>query len=215
MSLVALVLVALTPAAAHAADELGLSNDGATWSGSLEQPLFDSAIRWVPGDSRSESFFVRNQAQEDGELSVRVLAVTRDDLLDTGDLQVSARAGEGPWSRVDEPGTHVLVQRDLAVGERERVDVRVELDPASTNVSQLRMLDLQLDARLTQSLPDAVGDRDDEVASGGAERAPGTGGQLGTGGLLPSTGGIASWILLLAGVSVVAGTATLVRRGRI
>lgn len=215
LALTALIMVGTSSGSAHASDEIGLSTDGSTWASILPEPLFASAIRWVPGDSRTESFFVRNQASDDGDLSVRVLASAQDDLMETGDLRISARSGEGPWSRVDEPGTHVLVERVLAPGERERVDVRVDFDPASTNVSRLRSLDLQLDARLTRSVPDPAGERDEKALVGDEEIVSDAGERFGVGGLLPGTGGAAFWLLLLAGAAAVAGAATLTHRGRI
>ncbi|WP_375003319.1 hypothetical protein [Aeromicrobium sp. CTD01-1L150] len=197
----ALLALSLVASPSYAADELGLSHDGATWGSSLPAPLFDPALRWVPGDARTESFHIRNQAAETGGFRIRMLAVTADGLLSTGDLRVSARAGAGEWTTVDEPGTHLLLQGELAAGAQERVDVRVELDPASGNESQLRSLDLKLDARLTGELAE----EDGAPAGSGEETGD-------AGGLLPDAGGIAFWLIIIALLAVATGAAGIARR---
>ena len=76
--LFALVFAAVTlhPVAASAqTDRLGLSSDGVTFAETLKKPLFDSAIRWVPGDVRVATFYVRNQAETAGNLQVAIKRV--------------------------------------------------------------------------------------------------------------------------------------------
>ncbi len=139
------------PGAAAAADEIGLSRDGRTWSAELAEPLFDPAFRWVPGDVETASFLVRNQAADTGDLTIDVIGTRVDTLLETGDLEVATRAGDGDWVAVSEPGTHRLSRTTVAAGAQERVDVRVSFDPASTNASQLTQLALRFTVRLSDS----------------------------------------------------------------
>lgn len=175
-------LLALTPTLASAEDaRIGLSRDGVTWSGSLEGPLFDRDFRWVPGDEQEQSFYVRNESVDPAVLAVEVLGRQSDSLIETGDLTISARGGDGPWLDVSVPGTHALVSSVRAEsGAPTRVDVRVGFDPASTNQSQVRQLDLDLRVTLRQ----------DGVGPAGAGLLPGTGG--------PATVWVLIGLLLLA-----------------
>lgn len=188
---IAILIASVTPASA--APAVGLSRDGVTYSSSLEAPLFDPDIRWVPGDSRTESFFVRNLAADDADLSIDVLGVSVDSLMQTGDLTVSARGADGTWRDVSAPGTHRLVSAvDLATGRAARVDVKVDLSSGSTNVSQVRRLALDVRVLLSQDL----GTPPDDLF-----------------GALPDTGAPAPWSLV-AGLALVAGGITLARQRR-
>ncbi len=146
------LLLLLAPTAASAQDaRIGLSSDGVTWVGSLDAPLFDPGFTWVPGDEQVRSFYVRNQSVDPAVLSVEILGRSSDSLIETGDLAVSARGGDGPWTQTTAPGTHVLVSSvDASTGDPRRIDVQVAFDPASTNVSQVRQLDLDLRVTLRQ-----------------------------------------------------------------
>src|SRR5688500_2768336 len=107
--LVVTTLVVLTATPVHAADELHLSRDGVAWAPDLGAPLFDSSVRWVPGDERTESFFVRNQSGQDGRLSIDILATATHTLLDTGDLSINAQGAGGDWTSITTSGTHRLL----------------------------------------------------------------------------------------------------------
>lgn len=69
-------LVAASPAIATTVPDVGdavaLSLDGRFWAQDLTDPLFDEDLRWVPGDRRQASFFVRNSGQSDAELFVAI-----------------------------------------------------------------------------------------------------------------------------------------------
>jgi len=188
--LVVMMLASACPAAAD--DRIDLSRDGVTWSESLDAPLFDSGTRWVPGDVRSARFYVRNEADQDADLSIDVLGTTVDSLLRTGDLTVSARGGGGPWRDVTTPGRHRLVSTtDIESGETSEVDVTVAFAPASANGSQARTLDLDLLVRLTQDPSD--------LAPDGRS-------------LLPTTGGPAAWVLITGLALLGAGILAASRR---
>lgn len=185
-------LVAVTAGPAGADPEIGLSRDGTSWASSLGAPLFDSGIRWVPGDSRVASFFVRNESADPAELSVDVLGSRIDSLLDTGDVTISAQGGSGGWREISTAGTHQLVS-DVAArsGAAARVSVKVDFDPASTNMSMRRDLDLRFRVRLIQA---AVAVDDDN-------------------GLLPGTGAPALWPAFI-GLALLAGGLSLTSRRR-
>ena len=191
------LLGAATAGPAAADEEIGLSRDGVVWTSRLTQPLFDPAVLWVPGDSRTSTFWVRSQAVEDARLTVDVLGARIDALLETGDLTVSARADRGDWRSVTGTGTRRLVST-IAAESRDpvRLDVRVDLDAGSSNGSQTLQLDVDLRIRLVQS-----------TASG----APAAGG---SGGLLPGTGGPGLWVLVVGLVLAGGGSVMASHRHR-
>jgi hypothetical protein len=198
---VAGMVMMLTAAPAQAANELGLSRDGITWAPELADPLFDSSVIWVPGDVRSESFFVRNQTQLDGRLSIDILGTSIHTLLDTGDLDIDAQGAGGAWVSVSTPGTHrLLSEGSVPAGSARKVVVTVHFDPASTNESQLKSLELAFRVRLVQDLTaDGSDGSDGSGGSGdsddGSSMLPGTGAP-------PMWWGIAGFAAL--GVGVVA-----------
>jgi len=202
--------VALWPMAAHAADQLGLSNDGSTWASTLPAPLFDSNFRWVPGDRQERSFWVRNLSGDKAVLDIAVRGSSIDSLMDTGDLDVEVKAGNGPWHVTDQAGRQQLVSSmPVAAGQSEKVTVAVDFDPASTNQSQLKEIVLAFEVRLSQDTsggtPGGSGQDDDDDGSGHH-------GDRDRGDDLPGTGGLPWWVLplgtALTGAGVLAVVAT-------
>jgi LPXTG-motif cell wall-anchored protein len=183
--MVATTLVAGAPAA-HAAGELELSNDGATWSSNLAHPVFDPSVRVVPGDVETASFHVRNAAATGGALTVDVLERGSTDLIDTGDLDLSVRSSGGTWRPVGRHGLHQVVTDDrIAARGTAQIDVRVAFDPRSTNATQTKLLNLDFEIRLTR-------------AAAAAEDTLGNG-------LLPDTGAPAAWPLMIGVALALAG----------
>lgn len=205
-----LVLLALP---ASAADEIGLSRDGVHWSASLTAPLFDPAIRWVPSDSRQTSVYVRNQAREGAEMEVDVLGADVDSLLETGDLDVWGRVDGGAWQELSGTGARQLLAAVPAQpGDVLKVDVRVDLDATSVNTSQALMLNLNLRVRLTQA---GTGSNDPGSGAGNEDTDGGEGHDdsgAGSFGLLPDTGGPASWVLVTGVALLASGTIVASRR---
>lgn len=193
VTLVAAVL-ALTASPAVADPEVGLSSDGVTFTETLTTPLFDTSLRWVPGDDRTATFYVRNQGPTGALMTITARSADTDELLANGDMVIRARADGGPWVELQNavPSDQVLTD-GIARGEVVDVDVNVVFDFASPNESQLDVLRARFDIGLRQD-PNAPGVDGDADA-----------GQEGSG--LADTGGPASWTLLLAFVLLGTGVA--------
>ncbi len=185
ISIAAVILLTATPAVA--ADEIGLSTDGVSWESTLSQPLFDPAVRWVPGDRKTASFWVRNESADSALLDVAILGSSIDSLMETGDLSVTVAAASGGGSSTTMTGRHELLSsRAVRPGQTDRIDVTAALDSASTNESQVKALDLRFEVRLTQDAgasdnsdesDDDSDDSDDDSDRNGI--LPGTGGPVG------------------------------------
>ncbi|MEG9226178.1 hypothetical protein [Aeromicrobium sp. Sec7.5] len=198
MTLRALIVTAvaasavLAPSAAQAADEVEFSDDGAAWSSSLPDPVFDPAFRWVPGDSQTASFFVRNNGPSAALMTIEARSADTDELLADDDIDLQARVAGGSWVALDNGViTGPLTQGSIARGDVVEVQVNATFDPDATNQSQTRRLPLTFTVTLAEAL-----------------EGDGTGG-----GLLPGTGAkVGFWTLTLAlGASVIGG-AIVVRR---
>jgi hypothetical protein len=197
---VASVAALSVPGAAVAAGELGLSNDGVTWSSRLTTPLFDPDFRWVPGDREESSFFVRNLSADGAVLDIVVVGAAADSLLESGDLAIDVRAGQGPWVGTSATGDQPFVtSMRVPPGQSIQVAVAVTFDAASMNQSQSRTIDLRFHVRLSQAVADGDGRDDDDDDSDDDD--------FGDGGLLADTGGPSRWLLPLGVGLVSAGIA--------
>lgn len=193
--LTCMTILLLGSTSAYAADEIGLSRDGVTWSSALPGGLFDDAFRWVPGDSETESFFVRNQGPSDAVMVIEARSADSDELLSNDDIELRARVDDGTWVELENgaPSKNLSQQR---IGEDAmvHVDVNATFDPASTNQSQTKTLDLTFTVTLADA--NAVLDEGDDSDND----------------LLPDTGAqISSWLVIVAGVMLTLGV-RLVRR---
>ncbi|HET6153921.1 MAG TPA: hypothetical protein VFE15_13285 [Marmoricola sp.] len=191
-----LLLAVLTVSAglaapASAAPQIGLSADGQTWSATLPAPLFDAADLWVPGDMRTASFYVRNQAADSGTLSVTAVVGDPDKLLDHRDVALQVRRDSGPWVSLPAGTTaRPFGDQALAAAAQARIDIRAELLPSSPNRSQTTALHLDFRVGLTERAHQAA--------------APTGHG----GGLLPETGGVPFRVLAIGLALVAAGVLT-------
>jgi hypothetical protein len=157
--LVALCLLAAGTATSTAQDAaepdptaIEVSLDGVRWTESITTPLFDPAVRWVPGDVRTARFFVRNNRDEQGDLRVVLQRAAQGELLDTGFLTVAARAGNGPWTEVASGGRQVLIDDDeLDSDDEMAVMLRASMSIDAPNRTMVLATDLDLQIRLTQS----------------------------------------------------------------
>lgn len=189
---VALVLAAAAPA--RAAGEIGLSADGVTWGATLPQPLFDAAIRWVPGDVRTERFYVRNQTADGVRMDVDVVASHVEELVTTGDLSIDVRIAGGEWAPTTVTGTQRLSSESVPAGGSYPVDVRVRFLAESTNVSQTLPLDLRLRVTLTETIPGGGGSN----GGGSTPGLPVTGGSLDLGAAVVGAVAVGLGIVLAA-----------------
>jgi LPXTG-motif cell wall-anchored protein len=195
-------------AASAATGGLEVSMDGSTWVDSISDPLFDSDLRWVPGDARTASFFVRNQGGSTADLTVDVIGSTAGGLLDSGDLSITATGGGGVWEAANSPGTHrLLTTPDVADGATEEIEVTVAFNGASPNQTQLLAAELTFLVTLTDDRAGGPGEDDDE-GDGGRDDGDGS-----LGGLLPDTGAtLMRWVAVIAAILLGTGLAVLARR---
>lgn len=200
-----LVLLAIGVAPAYAAQPVQLSNDGRTWAPDLPAPLFDPAVRWVPGDVREASFWVRNAGPDAGTLSVTALVADADGLLAKHAMRLRLRDASGSWTTVA-PGSRASLGA-LADGARTRVVVSAAYAAASGNDTERDTLRFSLRVRLTGA--------DEAAGHAGGPSSGGHAGGQGPGGLLPGTGNpVTWWLCLLAAISLGGGTALVVRSKR-
>ncbi|KAA1399236.1 hypothetical protein [Aeromicrobium ginsengisoli] len=195
LTLVLAIGLVLIGGPASAADEIGLSRDGVTFTSSLSGSLFDSAFIWVPGDVESETFYVRNQGGDTARLTVDIIGEQISDLIESGDLHVTATSGSHSTT-VSAPGDHRLLSiPGVKADQIVPVTVTVAFDEASTNETQLLSSDLTFRINLKQT--SAVLGEDDEDDDG----------------LLPDTGALTPlWLAGLAAICIGSGAALISRR---
>lgn len=204
----AAAVVALAAAPAHADEEIGLSQDGVTWTETLAAPLFDPDFRFVPGDVETRSFQVRNQGPSAGLLTVQVLAADPADLLLADDFTIEARVANGPWVDVEAGTTPVRTELPVAQDARTQVAIRATFDFASTRQVQrvpFRVL-------LTLEEDGSVGGIDQGDGDGdGNGDGDGSVGGVSDGGL-PATGAAVAPGLVWLAAGLIGGGLALVRR---
>jgi len=188
------VLIALfsSAAPAAAAGELGISSDGVTFTPTFHGPLFDSDVRWVPGDTRSATFYVRNEGGTPARMSVDVLGDHVGDLLDSGDVTITASASSSSGSTTSGVERRLVALPQVAANEIVPVTVRVDFDFSSPNTTQLRSTDLRFRVNLSQTSAEVGGDDGN--------------------GPLPDTGAPTLWTLALGAVLLGTGVAIVSRR---
>ena len=121
---------ALAGAPAYAADGgVTVSLDGTTFTSSVTSPLFDPALRVVPGDVVTEDLWVRNSSTTDARVRLDVLDARADDPLFAAALTLGARTTDATGrelpTRVVDAGACTVVLRDvvLAAGATVRLAV--------------------------------------------------------------------------------------------
>jgi len=157
--------------------QLALSTDGVHWHDTIPA-LFPASVRWVPGDSASKAFYVRNDSSDGATLAVDLVGETEQNLMASGDLTISARVDGGPARAVSRTGTHALV-RDVRVapGNTHRITVRVALAADSRNPTQAERFDFHFAVRLTQAAGNGNGNghhhgQDNGLPNTGADISP-------------------------------------------
>jgi LPXTG-motif cell wall-anchored protein len=184
-------------------DIIELSLDGVHWAHVIDTPLFDPALRWVPGDIRTETFYVRNTRPDAGTVEVVVERSEDQALRDSGELTLAARASDGAWTDIRSAGRHVLVDDEQLAGrDAVAVQVRAAFAFDAPNDTMVLSSDLDFDVVI----------RDSSVTTGGQ----GGPGPDGSSSLLPGTGSqIPAWALPLGlALTGAGGWLVLARRRR-
>ncbi|WP_155896935.1 hypothetical protein [Curtobacterium sp. UNCCL17] len=176
------------------------------WAPDITSPLFDPGTRWVPGDRRHASFFVRNDGEADADLAVTIRAEDPNGLIagNAIDLTVSTphRPGIAPPTTLGR----------LARGSSERVDVAAVFHGTASNATMRKLLRFSVVVDLAgiptgaTNATSAAGQVSDGRPASDADPMPRTG-------LLAYTGSEQLWTLLVVGLTTLAiGLATLIRR---
>lgn len=189
-----MTVLLLGSSSAYAADDIGLSRDGHTWAATLPGGLFDESFRWIPGDSHTESFFVRNQGPSRAFMTIEVRSLDTGELLSNDDITLRARVDDAAWVDLENGDrSESLTQRSIGRTDAVQVDVNATFDPASANRSQTKELALAFSVTLVDALD-------------------GDGGGSGVDRLIPDTGAeISAWLAVSACVMLAIG-ARLARR---
>lgn len=185
----AMIMIGLLGPASVARADAGLllSLDGRHWSTAIDQPLFDSDHRWVPGDAASVRFWVRNDRGRAVDLRIDVVDV-RGTLRVGRDIVLTSRLDGRPT------GTGERLVAEAGVdGRPRRVDLTAELPTTAGNETQLRAGGFRLRVVLVSTV----------TAASGSERP----------GALAATGGPAAVVLVgsMAALLVGLGAGSLAR----
>lgn len=160
---------------AHAEDELRVSSDARHWQPNLDRPLFDPAHRWVPGDTETTTFWIRNTASSAGVLRVTIDPIDHDQFLATG-LQIRARTTGGGWFRLAADGSPRRIADTLPAGGTTRVWITTSFAAGAGNQSQDHHADVAVKVRLSEriggpgtDLPGSTGPGPDGLAGTGTD----------------------------------------------
>jgi LPXTG-motif cell wall-anchored protein len=157
----ALLYTGAPPAAAD--DGVRVSPDGRSWTPGSTQPLFDADERWVPGDARERSFWVKNIAETSATLTITIDAPV-DPRAATPMLRFAARGSSGDWVRIEQLGRPQPLAVELTPEEEIRLFVRVRFPPEAGNDSQGASTPLSITVTLTDRSADPGGDLPDTGA---------------------------------------------------
>lgn len=167
------LLSVLSAGPAQAADEVGLSRTGAVWEPSLSGVLFGTPHRWVPGDSETRGFLVRNQGPSAATMTIRVETTDPDALLAADDVVLRARLAGQPWHDLAAGTRRTLTTEVLPTRGTRRVEVQVSFLASSTNRSETRRLPLRFVVTLTDAAADP-GSHGGEIPAAGSTLQPST-----------------------------------------
>lgn len=151
---VLLILLGLAaPATAAGSSQLGLSWDGTNWSTELVGTLFNrpgSIVRWVPGDSDTEHFFVRNQGGDAARVAIDYQLPPNSLVNDTDFALTASVDGGPPVALTPGSGWLALGGTTLADGRAAEVAVTATFRATSTNPSQSEEFPLDFRVTLTE-----------------------------------------------------------------
>ena len=202
-TLLAAIAIAVAAAPARADDEVALSVDGVSWADELSSALFGKGRVWVPGDTATRSFYVRNDGPTAARLRIAVRTRDGDRLVADGDIALAARvAGQGWRSLTNGQEVAPLARTALGEDRSVRVDVRASFRWASPNESMVDALPLEVVVTLVQ-----------DVRGDGGSEEPG-GSEEGPDGQLPDTGNAVPWWVVVVGGGLVLGGVAIALAGR-
>ncbi len=134
-----LIAVFLSPMAAHAAGTIQVSDDGVTWGAAYPGVLFDGIAKIVPGDTQSETFYLRNSGPDDGYLRITARDVSGTAVL-LQNLSAAASVPAKPGSPVNlsvvAPCWVLNEGIFLAAGSTVAVTANLNFDFSATNITQ-------------------------------------------------------------------------------
>lgn len=167
-ALALLLSVALMPLAAADGDRLEVSLDGASWSSTLPDALFEDDVVLVPGQSATAQLHLRSTAPTTGALELALTNLSASDrwAAQSFGLRVElggARRGDAlgsalPRTRVDEleEGTRLGRPVLLETGEAVTLTVTIDLDEHTTG-DRAQNSTIGLDLEITFSDAHAIG----------------------------------------------------------
>ncbi|MGY2874992.1 LPXTG-motif cell wall-anchored protein [Marmoricola sp. URHA0025 HA25] len=204
--LTVMAALGLAAPASAAGNQLQVSADGVTWGASLPTPLFSPSSRWIPGDSETRSFYVRNHTGQDAVLDVIMLPAQFGDLMTSGALTVSAQVDGGTWvSATSADNSHFLITNASVPGKAVRkINVRIAFAASAGNATQDREVGLAFDVSLTQGRAIVLAPH---AGNGGPKHHPGSLPNTGND-VSPSTIALAALMCLLGAALALVGQRT-------
>lgn len=112
----------------ESAHRVTLSVDGVRWTSDHEAAFFHSANAWLPAQTRSAVFWVRNDGDVTADVDVVVATSAGETLTQSGQVTLSATIGDpgAVHPFVPERGVNTVRIGTLEPGEREVVTLRAE-----------------------------------------------------------------------------------------
>lgn len=158
-------LVLLAPLPAHAAGELDVSLDGATFSSGVAAPLFSDIARMIPGDAQQGTVFVRNSGADAGFLRVVVGDVVYTDLDFANALTLQAIVAGEPTPpkmalSLAQPCWVLIEGITVSPGEVVQIDARTELGMLEGTRGQGATATATLTATLSDATPGSLSPTD-------------------------------------------------------
>lgn len=201
---VALALLSVPAPALAAEGDLLVSTDGVTYSADNTLPVFPDSWRFVPGDSESQSVWVRNAADTAGTLRIDLIDPRSDDMVFASHLAIAATPEGEPLTPVgfdvgvaNGACTVLGIAQTVAPYESVRIDIAAAVSTALTGQEGVRA---KTSFALRATLVDAAAGL--SARTGAACTALPTAAPTAAPappGALPHTGGTVPWTLAVLG----------------
>ena len=125
-----------------------LSNDGATWAGTLPKPVFSPEQRHVPGDTTNGTFWVRNVSGHDAWLTVQLSHLDAPRVLAQNLTVVVASAGRSS-GEAQSLSDCASVVRDLPIASGQTLTLDASVALAASAPPETRKLSASFDFSTT------------------------------------------------------------------